>query len=98
MNSRVDASRSMKTTTARSRPPRLAEAPHERRVAGLEKDEHRVEPPHLPELPEDFRKRREKPAFADVDDDGDLVDVAAGAQRQLGERRDQRGGQIVDAE
>ena len=33
----------------RMRPPRLAEPPHERRVARLEEDQHRVEPRHLPQ-------------------------------------------------
>ena len=82
----------------RMRPPRLAEAPHQRRVARLEEDQHRVQPRHLPQLPEDLRERRQEAALADVDDDRDLLDVAAGAQRQLRQRRNQRRRQVVDAE
>ena len=47
---------------------------------------------------EDLRERREEVAFAHVDDDRDLLDVAAGAQRQLRQRRNQRRRQVVDAE
>ena len=82
----------------RMRPPRLAEAPHERGVARLEEDQHRIEPRHLPQPLEDLRERRQEVALAHVDDDGDLADVAAGAERQLRERRDQRRRQVVDAE
>ena len=82
----------------RVRPPRLAEPPHERVVARFEEDQHRVEPRHLPQPAEDHRKLREEVALAHVDDDGHLVDVAAGAHRQLGERGDQRRRQVVDAE
>ena len=82
----------------RMRPPRLAEAPHERRVARLEEDQHRVEPRHLPQPPEDRRELRQEAALAHVDDDRDLVDVAAGAQRQLRQRRNERRRQVVDAE
>ena len=49
-------------------------------------------------LPEDLRKRRQEVALADVDDDRDLLDVAAGAQRQLRQRRNERRRQVVDAE
>ena len=53
---------------------------------------------HLPQLAEDLRKRRDEAALPHVDDDRDLLDLAAGAQRQLGERGDERGRQVVDAE
>ena len=80
------------------RPPRLAEAPHQRRVARLEEDQHRVEPRHLPQPPEDLRetttgsslrgrRRRWRPSRC-----------RRRAQRQLRQRRDQRGRQVVDAE
>ena len=81
----------------RMRPPGLAEAPDQRRVAGLEEDQHRIQAAHLAQLLEDLRERRQEVAFAHVDDDRDLVDVAA-AHRQLGQRRDQRRRQVVDAE
>ena len=82
----------------RMRTPRLAESPHQRRVARFEENQHRVQPRHLAQPPEDLRERRQEAALADVDDDRDLLDVAAGAQRQLRQRRDQRGRQVVDAE
>ena len=63
----------------RMRPPRLAEAPHERRVAGLEEDQDRVEPRIFRSRLKTLRKRRQKVALAHVDDDRDLLDVAAAA-------------------
>src|SRR5262245_23236043 len=80
------------------RSPRLAETPHQRVVAGFQENEDRVETRHLPQLPENLRERRQQAALAYVDDDGHLLDVAAGAQRQPGERRDQHRRQVVDAE
>ena len=56
------------------------------------------EPRHLAQLLEDLRERRQEVAFAHVDDDRDLLDVAAAAQRQLRQRRNQRRRQVVDAE
>ena len=44
----------------RMRPARLAEAPHQRRVARLEEDQHRVQPAHLAQPPEDLRERRQE--------------------------------------
>ena len=82
----------------RMRPARFAEAPHQRRLCRLEEDEHRVEVPHVLQPPVDARKLLEQPAFADVDDDRGARDLAAGAQRQLGEHRQQRDRQVVDAE
>ncbi len=80
------------------RPARLAEAPCEDRVARLEKDENRVQALQRAQLPEDLGERREEPALAHVDDDRDLLDLRAGPQRQLRERRNQRRRQVVDAE
>ena len=57
-----------------------------------------LRPRHLAQLPEHLRERRQESALAHVDDDRDLVDVAAGAQRQLRQRRNQRRRQVVDAE
>ena len=82
----------------RMRPARLAEAPDQRHVGRFQKNQHRIQPRHRPQLPEDFWKRRKEPAFTDIDDDSHFVDVAAGAQRQLGERGNQRRWQVVDAE
>ena len=59
------------------RPARLAEPPHQRGVARLEKDQHRVEPRHLAQPAKTFGNDDRKFALADVDDDRDLVDVAA---------------------
>ena len=81
------------------RPPRLAEAAHQRGVA---RPRGRSAPGSSRGI---FRSCRKifgnddrKSAFADVDDDRDLLDVAAGAQRQLRQRRNQRRRQVVDAE
>ena len=40
----------------------------------------------------------EQPALADVDDDGRARDLAAGAERQLGQHRQERDREVVDAE
>ena len=80
------------------RPPRFAEAPHQRRVARFEKNQDRIEPRHLPQLLKHRRERRQESALTHVDDDRDLGDVAAGRQRQLGERRNQRRREVVDTE
>ena len=82
----------------RMRAPRFAEPPDERRVARFQKNQDWVQPRHLPKLLEDLRKRRQEAALAHVDDDGDFLDVSAGTLRQLRERRDERGRQVVDAE
>ena len=87
-----------RTRGQRMGPARLAEPPHERRVAGLEEDQHRVQPGHLPQPTEDPGKRREEIALTDVNDDGDLLDVAAAPQRQGRHCRNQRRRQVVDAE
>ena len=82
----------------RMRPPRLAEAAHERRVARLEEDENRVQLRQLAQAAEDFRKRRQESPFAHVDHDRDLFDIAARVQRQLGQRGNERRRKVVDAE
>ena len=82
----------------RMRPACFAEAADERRVARFEEDQHRIEPGHFPQPPENLRERRQKSAFADVDHDCDFVDAATGPDRQPRERGNQRRRQIVDAE
>jgi hypothetical protein len=58
------------------RPPRLAEAPQQRRVARVEKHEpHGLRRLAL-QLPVDEREARERLALADVDDDGRTPDLA----------------------
>ena len=82
----------------RMRPPRFAEPAHERGLGGLEKDEHRVEAAHGLQATVDAGKVLEQPALADVDDDGGARDLAAGAERQLGQHRQERDREVVDAE
>ena len=82
----------------RVRPARLAEPAHQGGLGRLEKDEHRIQAPHLLQATVDAREVREQLSLADVDDDGRARDLAAGAQRQLGQHRKQRDREVVDAE
>jgi hypothetical protein len=86
------------SASSRMGPPGLAEPPDQRFVTGLEEDQHRVEPRHPAQARENLRQRRQQVAFAHVHDNRDLLDVAAGLQRQLRHRRDQRRRKIVHAE
>ena len=53
---------------------------------------------HHLELLEYLRQLVQHLAFADVDDHRGAGDLVAGAQRQLGEHREQRDWQVIDAE
>ena len=82
----------------RMRPARLAVAPHQRGLAGLEEDQRRLQAGHRPQRLEHARELLEQRALAHVDDDRRLLDLRVRPQRQLGERRQQRDRQVVDAE
>ena len=82
----------------RMRPARLAESPHQRRLGRLEEDQDRVQVLAALELPVDPRELVQHLPFADVDDNRRARDLGAGSQRQLGEHRQQRDRQVVDAE
>jgi hypothetical protein len=82
----------------RMRPAGLAVTPDQRRLAGLEEDQRRTQSGQRAERFEDARKLLEERALAHVDDDGGLLDLRVGPQRQLREDRQQRDREIVDAE
>ena len=65
------------TGRQRVRPARLAEAPDQHFVGGIEEDQHRVQVPHLLQLAEDLGDLVEHLAFADVDNDGGARDFVA---------------------
>ena len=92
----LDPFRRRRVRRQRMRPPRFAEAPHERGVRRLEEDQRRVQPFHAPQLPVRLRELREKILFPDVHDDGDARD--AFAPHEIGERRNERRRNVVDAE
>ena len=77
-------------------PPRLAEPPDERRVAGLEENEHGVQPPHPSQPAEDPGERRQEVPLADVDDDRHFAQIPADGKPC--QRRNERRRQVVDAE
>ncbi len=82
----------------RMRPARLAVAADQRRLAGFEEDQRRVEAGHRPQRLEHARELLEQRALAHVDHHRGLLDLGVRPQRQLGERRQQRDRQVVDAE
>ena len=61
----------------RMRPPRLAEAPDQRRVRRFEKDQRRIQPLHAAQLPVGLRKLGQKVLLPNVDDDGDAGNAFA---------------------
>jgi hypothetical protein len=94
---RLDAVEDVALSGQRVTASRLVIAPHERLVGGLEKQHLRAMPPR-PQLFERVHQMREILPFPDVDAEGDLADAAARLRAELGKGRDQRGGEIVDAE
>jgi hypothetical protein len=70
------------------RAPCLAEAANQRRSAGFEKDEPRIDPRHRLELTVHDREALEKPALAYIDDDRDALEAGIVAAGELGEGRE----------
>ena len=84
----------------RMRPPRLAEPPHQRVVARLEEDQHRVRAAASSAAVGRSRGNDdEESAFAHVDDDRRPSSMSPPARSDsFGQRRNERRRQVVDAE
>ena len=81
----------------RVRPPRLAEPPQQRLVAGVQKED--LDPvPLLLEFGEDLRILLQEVPFPQIHDEGHLADLAGGVGLDLEKFRQQDDGQVVDAE
>ena len=78
----------------RMRTARLAEAPHQNLVGGVEVDQGDIEA--LLEVGDDGRKLLQAAALADIHDDGGAF-VVAGVFDELGKAGDQLGGKVVHA-
>src|SRR5262249_23833079 len=81
----------------RMAPPRLVVAPHQRFLARLQEEHlHLVAP--RPQLPDRVEQAREVGALPHIDAECHPMDRLLGAHDQVGERRDQGRGEVVDAE